>query len=165
MISVIKKNKFCVPKWIIFFNSYVFMRRRVRLSDYRQLFSAIDNGIGREDMQTKKLKIIRNIIMIATAVLGFIFWLAIPYEFKNSTFFHFGTGEYGTKLGALLLLFLPLFALIPNKDENKVHTDDSVEREKLVEEFALREAKRQVMIAFLLGATVIAIMGIAALIL
>lgn len=121
MISVIKKNKFCVPKWIIFFNSYVFMRRRVRLSDYRQ--------------------------------------------FKNSTFFHFGTGEYGTKLGALFLLFLPLFALIPNKDENKVHTDDSVERDKLVEEFALREAKRQVMIAFFLGVTVIAIMGIAALIL
>ena len=106
----------------------------------------------------------QNLIFIPK-VLGFTFWLAIPYEFKNASFFHFGNGEYGTKIGALLLLLLSLFALIPNKDENEVHTTDSIERDKLVEEFALREAKWQVMIAIYLGVTVIAIMGIAALIL
>lgn len=111
------------------------------------------------------MKMIRNIIIGVTVVIGFICWLAIPYEFKNSSFFHIGTGERGTKVGALILLLLPLIALSPNKNEEEVHTDDPAEREKMVEELALREAKNQVMIAIFLGITVIAILGIAALIL
>lgn len=116
-------------------------------------------------MNATQIKRIRNIIMIATVVLGFICWLFIPYEFKNTTFFHVGTGEYGTKVPALILLLFPLFALIPDKENNEVHTDDPGEREKLTEELALVEAKRQTTIAAFLGITVIAILGISALIL
>lgn len=116
-------------------------------------------------MKAKQMKIIRNIIMGTSVILGFICWLAIPYEFKSSSLFHVGTGEYGTKVGSLILLILPLLALIPNKDENEVHTDEPAEREKLMEEYAMREAKRQVMKAIFLGITVISILGIAALIL
>lgn len=114
-------------------------------------------------MNAKKMKRIRNIIMGATVIIGFLLWLAIPYEFKNTSFFHVGTGETGTKVWALVLLLLPLFALIPNKEENEVHTKDPAEREKLTEEFAMREAKRQVMIAIFLGITVVSILGFAAL--
>lgn len=114
-------------------------------------------------MQAKNMKRVRNIVMASTVVLGFICWLFIPYEFRNSAFFHSGNGEYGTKTAALILLLFPLFALIPDKDNNEVHTEDPVEREKLMEEIALREARRQTMIATGLGITVIAILGIAAL--
>lgn len=116
-------------------------------------------------MNAKQMKMVRNIIMAATVVIGFICWLFIPNEFKNSTFFHIGNGEYGSKIWALILLFLPLFALIPDKEGKEVHTEDSAEREKLINEHELNDAKRQVMIAILLGVTVIGILGIAALIL
>lgn len=114
-------------------------------------------------MKSKTMKRIRNIIMGATVVIGFLLWLVIPDEFKNTSFFHVGTGESGTKAWALILLLLPLFALIPNKEENEVHTKDPAEREKLMEEFAMREAKRQVIVAILLGITVVSILGFAAL--
>ncbi len=116
-------------------------------------------------MKAKTMKRIRNIIMVAAVVIAFLLWLAVPYEFKNTSFFHVGTGEYGTKAGALILLLLPLFALIPHKNAAEVHTDDPAEREKIMEENALREAKTQVLIAIFLGITVVLIMGIAALIL
>ena len=116
-------------------------------------------------MNTKKMKKVRNMVIIISVVLGFICWLFIPYEFKNSLFFHSGTGMYGTKTVALILLLFPLFALIPDKENNEVHTDDMIEREKLVEEFSLREAKRQTLIATYIGITIIAVLGIAALIL
>ncbi len=49
------------------------------------------------------------------------------------------------------------------KEENEVHTKDPAEREKLTEEFAMREAKRQVMIAIFLGIAVVLVLGFAAL--
>ncbi len=103
--------------------------------------------------------------MAVTVVLGFICWIFIPNEFKNSALFHVGNSEYGTKTAALILLLIPLFALIPDKDNNEVHTDDPVERKKLLEEFAIKDAQRQVVIASFIGITVLAIMGFAALIL
>lgn len=117
-------------------------------------------------MDAKKMKMIRNIIMICTDVFGFVCWLSIPSVFKNSVGFHVGNGEYGMKAGALILLLFPLFALIPDtKDEKEVHSEDPVEGEKIKEEYAMREAKRQVTTAIFLGVTVIAILGIAALVL
>lgn len=36
-------------------------------------------------MNAKKMKRIRNTIMGATVIIGFLLWLAIPYEFKNTS--------------------------------------------------------------------------------
>ena len=116
-------------------------------------------------MKARQMRIVRNIIMIVTVIAGFILWLFIPYQFKNSKFFHVGTGEYGIKPAALILLLLPLFALIPDKGEGEIHTDDPEEREKSAEEHEMREAKRQVVIALFLGITVLSILGIAAFVL
>jgi len=116
-------------------------------------------------MSAKQMKTIRNIIMGATVVIGFICWLAMPYEFKNTGLFHVGSGEYGTKPCALILLLFPLFALIPDKENSEVHTDDPSEREKLIKKYELKEAKRQLLTAIYVGITVVAILGIAALVL
>ncbi len=116
-------------------------------------------------MKAKQMRFVRNMIMIATVIGGFILWLFIPHDFKNTAFFHVGNGEYGTKAAALIFLLFPLLALIPNKDESEVHTEDPKEREKLMEEYALREAKRQVIVAIFLGVTIFAVFGVAALIL
>jgi len=114
-------------------------------------------------MSAKQMKMLRNIIMGATVILGFLCWLAMPYEFKNTNLFHVGSGEYGTKPVALILLLFPLFALIPDKENSTVYTDDPTEREKLLKEYAVKEAKRQLMVAIFIGINVVAVMGIAAL--
>lgn len=116
-------------------------------------------------MTSKQMKILRNIIMVVTVVLGFLCWLAMPYEFKNSSLFHAGNGEYGNKMVALILLLFPLFSLIPDKSDSEVHTDDPVERAKILEEYSKKDAKRQLDTAIGIGLAVVGVMGVAALVL
>jgi len=95
-------------------------------------------------MSAKQMRIIRNVIMGATVVLAFLCWLAMPYEFKNTNLFHVGSGEYGTKPVALILLLFPLFALIPDKENSTVYTDDPTEREKTFERVCSKRGKKTV---------------------
>ena len=60
-------------------------------------------------LTAKKLRIIRNSIIVVGIALAFVIWLQIPSVIENNAWFHVGNGKYGSKLGALLLLFLPAF--------------------------------------------------------
>lgn len=116
-------------------------------------------------MTVKKMKVIRNCIMIVSMVCGFLIWLTLPLKFKNTPFMHVGNGEFGNKYGALIILLLPLFALFHSKQDDEVHTDDPIEREKLVNEYEKREAKNQVINASFIGIVIVAVLGVASLML
>ncbi len=95
-------------------------------------------------LTAKKLRIIRNSIIVVGIALAFVIWLQIPSVIENSALFHVGNGKYGSKMGALLLLFLPLFALIPNKPGDEIHTEDIAERAKIEEEWEVHSLKTQI---------------------
>ena len=62
-------------------------------------------------MTAKKYKTLRNMFILLGIVISFIMWLFLPDSFRNTSFFHVGTGEHGSKWGVLLVLILPLFSL------------------------------------------------------
>ena len=75
-------------------------------------------------MTIKQYKNLRNIIIVAGIVIAFIIWLFIPDTIRNSSLFHVGNNEYGSKWGALILLPLPLFSLCFRKTKTEFHGSD-----------------------------------------
>ena len=92
---------------------------------------------------------IRNIIIAGTMFGGLIVWFTLPAVVKNSSIIHVGNGQFGTKIGALVVLLFPLFALIPNINHEEVHTDDPAEREAVYEERLKKDRKMQIAVAVL----------------
>ena len=108
-----------------------------------------------DKLTAKKLVMVRNIIIVLGIVIPFAIWLLIPAFIENNGLVHVGNGRYGSKIGFLLFLGIPLFALIPpqsgslipDEDGEEIHTDDSVERERLKDERARHAAKTQIVFA------------------
>lgn len=90
--------------------------------------------IERRAMDTRTLKLARNILIISGIVGGFVIWLFVPETIRNSSIFHVGDGLNGSKYGMLLALPLPLFALLFRSNPLEFHgTDEScaaMEQEK-----------------------------------
>ena len=84
-------------------------------------------------LTAKELTIIRNVIIVVSMVGGLIVWFVLPAQVKNTGLIHVGNGEYGSKIGMLIVLLFPLFALIPNSTREDIHTEDPEER-KIIEE-------------------------------
>ncbi len=85
-------------------------------------------------LSLKTLKLIRNIIIIAGIAGGLIIWLGVPDMILNNRLVHVGNGRYGSKIGMLIILGLPLFSLFPYTVQEEIHSDDEAERAKLEEE-------------------------------
>ena len=100
-------------------------------------------------LTAKELTIIRNVIVAVTMIGGLIVWFVLPSVVKNSSIIHVGNGQFGTKIGALVVLLFPLFALIPNTKHEDIHTDDPAEREAIVDERLKKDRKMQIAIAIL----------------
>ena len=95
-------------------------------------------------LTAKELTVIRNVIIAVSMIGGFIVWLALPDVIKNSNVIHVGTGKFGYKWGALIVLLFPLFALIPDTNREEIHTEDPAERAVLLEESLRLERKKQI---------------------
>ena len=106
-------------------------------------------------LTAKELTIIRNIIIAVSMIGGFIIWLALPEVIKNANIIHVGSGKYGYKIGALIVLLFPLFALIPDTGREEVHTEDRAERAALLEEQLCGERKKQIMAAIFVTLAII----------
>lgn len=111
----------------------------------------------------KTLRWMRDIIIIAGIAGGLILWLGVPSIIQNNRLVHAGNGQYGFKLGLLILLIVPLFALLPGNEHDEIHTDDEAERTKVEEEMKRATLNRQVCIAIgcsivLLGSMLAAIL-------
>ncbi len=102
-------------------------------------------------MTSRTLKILRNIFIWGGIIAGFIIWLDVPSVFKNTYLLHVGNSEYGSKMGMLLLLPLPLFALCFRANTGEFHGDDKdlISREK-------EQADKGQMLAGMLTALVLA---------
>lgn len=98
-------------------------------------------------LTTKELTNIRNIIIAVTMIGGLIIWFFLPGFVKNGSLIHVGNGTYGSKIGLLLALLLPLFALIPNTQKEEIHTEDPVERKTVLEKQSAKERKIQIAVA------------------
>ncbi len=85
-------------------------------------------------LSLKALKRIRNGIVLAGMLLGFLIWLAMPAIFQNTKLFHVGTGTYGHKAGALLGVALPLLTYLAtflsklNKPEFHAEGDEEYQK-------------------------------------
>lgn len=75
-------------------------------------------------MTEKGIKRLRNVIVLVGIAGSFLIWLFIPPVIRNDAFMHVGNGPYGSKIGCLLLLVIPLFALIRDKGELEFHGED-----------------------------------------
>lgn len=112
-------------------------------------------------MNANHYRIIRNIAILAGMVIAFIIWLFIPNTFKNTTFFHIGNGEYGSKWGALIILLLPLFSLCFRKGKQEFYSDD---QDYILQEQTKAEKTNMqlgMITAIALSLLAIALMGIA----
>lgn len=70
------------------------------------------------------LKVTRNIIVFGSMIVALLIWFFVPKTFSNSAFFHVGNGATGSKIGVLILIPLPLFALIKPKRKEEYHGND-----------------------------------------
>ena len=75
-------------------------------------------------MTSGKYKMLRNVFILLGIVISFIMWLFLPDSFRNTSVFHVGTGEYGSKWGVLLVLILPLFSLCFRTGQIPFHGGD-----------------------------------------
>ena len=75
-------------------------------------------------MTAKKYKALRNMFILLGIIISFIMWLFLPHTFRNTSFFHVGTGEYGSKWGVLLVLVFPLFSLCFREKQIPFHGGD-----------------------------------------
>lgn len=113
-------------------------------------------------LNNRQLKMLRNIISIAGVVIGLAMWWLLPDMIKNSSTFHVGTGEYGSKYGILLILLLQLFAFIPyNKNDVEIHTEDPEERKQLEMKKEKRTLEIQVIMAILMAVIICGTIGVA----
>lgn len=99
-------------------------------------------------LTSTQLKKIRLFVIFTGMLLCFIIWLFIPDVIKNNALVHVGNGEYGSKWGALIVILIPLFGLIPCRMDEEIHTKDPKEREALQEKFDRRSEEMQIGIAF-----------------
>ncbi|MBQ7774707.1 MAG: hypothetical protein IJ379_07875 [Lachnospiraceae bacterium] len=108
-------------------------------------------------LTAKQLGFIRNMIIIVGIALAFILWLRIPAFIENNSLVHVGNGKYGSKLGFLLLMPIPLFALIPQKPGEEIHTEDAEERAKIENEWETHS--KEIQIAYAIGGVVAVCFG------
>lgn len=114
------------------------------------------------NLSNGQLKLIRNLVSLAGIALGFYLWLLLPDVFKNTNFFHVGSGEYGSKIWALILVFLPLISFIPTDNTiEDIHTDAPEERRLLEEKRQRKLLTLQAQRAIALTLLVAIIMAIA----
>lgn len=111
----------------------------------------------------RQLKMIRNILIIAGIIITVILWRFLPATFKNTPMFHAGNGETGTKGGFLIIALFPLFALIPDKGGEELHSTDQQEREEIANKREQKDAARQVAVAIAMDIVAWGVMAFAVL--
>lgn len=115
-------------------------------------------------ISNKQLKVILYIVSALGIIVGFLLWRLLPQTFRNTSLFHVGNEEYGSKYGLLIFLPLQLIAFI-RKDNSieEIHTDDPKERAKIEAINTRRILKIQVIWAIGLALLIWVLMGFAVL--
>lgn len=99
-------------------------------------------------LTAKNIRLLRYVMLLVGIIATFALWLFIPSFIENNRLTHVGNGKYGSKLGFLLIVTLPLLGLIPRKGslwENLggIHTEDPEEKAKIEDEYEIEEERRK----------------------
>ena len=100
-------------------------------------------------LSSLQLRTIRIFTIIIGMLISFVIWLFLPDVISNNALFHVGNGKYGSKMGALLLVLIPLFGFIPGRMGEEIHTKDSMERGALKEKLDKKSEEIQLAVALL----------------
>ena len=100
-----------------------------------------------KQLTSKQLRTIRIFIIVIGILISFCIWLFLPDLINNNALYHVGNGKYGSKMGMLLIVLLPLFGFIPCRTDEEIHSKDSMERAELQEKFDKRAEKIQLAVA------------------
>ena len=111
-------------------------------------------------LTSKQLRTIRILIIVIGILISFCIWLFLPEVINNNALYHVGNGKYGSKMGMLLIVLIPLFAFIPCCTDKEIHSKNSMERAELREKFDKRAEEIQIAVAlFCSGAACIVMLG------
>ena len=98
-------------------------------------------------LTSKQLRTIRILIIVIGILISFCVWLFWSDVINNNAIYHVGNGKYGSKMGALLIVLIPLFGFIPCRTDEEIHSEDSMERVELQEKFDKRAEEIQLAVA------------------
>ena len=100
-----------------------------------------------KSLTSKQLKTIRISIILIGILISFCIWLFWPNVINNNPLYHVGNGKYGSKIGALFIVLIPLFGFCPSGMNEEIHSTDPVERAELQEKLDKRAEKMQIAVA------------------
>lgn len=100
-----------------------------------------------KSLTSKQLRTIRIFIIFIGILISFCIWLFWPDVINNNPLYHVGNGKYGSKIGALLIVLIPLFGFCPSGTNEEIHSTDPVERAELQEKLNKRAEKIQIAVA------------------
>ncbi len=98
-------------------------------------------------LTSKQLRTIRILIIIIGILISFCIWLFWPDVINNNPLYHVGNGKYGSKIGALLIVLIPLFGFCPSGMNEEIHSTDPMERAELQEKLDKSAEKIQLAVA------------------
>ena len=98
-------------------------------------------------LNSKQLRTIRILTIAIGMLISFCIWLYWPDVINNNALYHVGNGKYGSKIGALLIVLIPLFGFIPCRTDEEIHSKDPAEHAELQEKFDKRTEKNQLGVA------------------
>ena len=98
-------------------------------------------------LTSKQLRIIRILIVVIGILISFCIWLFLPDVINNNALYHVGNGKYGSKMGMLLIVLIPLFGFIPCRTDEEIHSKDSMERAEQQGKFNKRAEEIQLAVA------------------
>ena len=94
-------------------------------------------------LDSKQLRTVRILIMVIGMLISFCIWLCWSDVINNNALYHVGNGKNGSKMGALLIVLIPLFGLCLSGEKEEIHSKDSMERAELQEEIDKKAEKIQ----------------------
>ena len=106
-------------------------------------------------MTSERYQVMRNILILSGMSIALSIWFFMPDTFRNTSLFHVGNGEYGSKWGMLILIPLPLFALCFRKEKVEFHGDDEEYKKKMQEDSDVNNMKSGMLAA--LGLSIICV--------
>ena len=98
-------------------------------------------------LNSKQLRTIRFLTVVIGMLISFCIWLFWSDVINNNALYHVGNGKHGSKIGALLIVLIPLFGFIPCRTDEEIHSEDSMERAELQEKFDKRAETIQLYVA------------------
>ena len=99
-------------------------------------------------LTSKQLRTIRIFVIVVGIFISFFIWLSWPDVINNNPLYHVGNGRYGSKIGALLILLIPLFGFCPSGLNEEIHSTDPIERAELQEKLDKRAETIRLYVAF-----------------